>query len=519
MARPATRYQPLAVYGGFVLGWTLLFCVLLLLVLIGQYRERQSVFRAYVEDAFRDLDSELQATEAVLEGMSAFLRVVGDEPTAQTLRYAERVLSRYPFIHRIQVVRRVARADVPAFVASMRRHGYPDYRVRAYDFSRRSWTHPAERSEYYPIVLVAPAGKGRGVLMGLDLGSVPSFRAVLRKCRETGKAATSGPYELIGGGRGYLQMRSVSAANNAARANVFVATVVLARDLLRFLPAPGSGVVLTLRGGAVGGQGAAATLGRLGHPHAGAWLSRWFPRLFAVRSVRAQDQRLDLVVSERLGWWILPTPLLAAVVIASLLSLAILLAYARTLIRRDLERQRAQERLRYLANFDTLTGLPNRNLFRDRFQQALTRANRRRMPLALLYLDLDRFKQVNDANGHDAGDALLKSVAERLRESVRDEDTLARLSGDEFVILVEGIAERNAAETVGQKLRAAFQRPFDIRGRALRMGASIGIAVYPDDGEDASALLRKADQAMYRDKSSRRGPSAGDPQGEPADAC
>jgi diguanylate cyclase (GGDEF)-like protein/PAS domain S-box-containing protein len=168
-------------------------------------------------------------------------------------------------------------------------------------------------------------------------------------------------------------------------------------------------------------------------------------------------------------------------------------------------RKQAEARIESLATRDVLTGLPNRWLLSDRVGQAILAAARGRSQLALLCIDLDRFKLVNDSLGHAAGDALLRAVAERLGGTLRREDTLARLGGDEFVLLWNGMKSNEDAAALAQRVLAILARPFTVEGRSLNVGVSIGVAVYPSDGRDFLELLRNADAAMYYAKESGRG--------------
>jgi diguanylate cyclase (GGDEF)-like protein/PAS domain S-box-containing protein len=176
-----------------------------------------------------------------------------------------------------------------------------------------------------------------------------------------------------------------------------------------------------------------------------------------------------------------------------------------TYIVRDIsERKAFEERLAHRANHDALTGLPNRSLFRDRLGLALARSRRLGTHAAVLFLDIDHFKVVNDSLGHTAGDRLLVLVAERLAVVVRPEDTLARLGGDEFVVLVEGIAEEGAAVAVGERLQAALAEPFQLAGADVYVTASIGIALARGDEATPESAIRDADAAMYRAKARGR---------------
>jgi len=175
--------------------------------------------------------------------------------------------------------------------------------------------------------------------------------------------------------------------------------------------------------------------------------------------------------------------------------------------RLQLERGLEAERRRYerLASHDALTGLPNRRLFQDRLEQTVARAHRRKAGVALLYLDLDGFKDVNDTLGHDVGDELLAAVAKRLVDHVRAEDTVARLGGDEFGVILSDVAQREDAGLVAAKLGEAIDAPFSLRGRNVLVGVSIGIALYPDDARLSDGLMKAADVAMYRVKQQGKG--------------
>lgn len=169
-------------------------------------------------------------------------------------------------------------------------------------------------------------------------------------------------------------------------------------------------------------------------------------------------------------------------------------------IRYAIERKRSEERLTYLAQYDQLTGLVNRTLFRDRLVQAMARSKRMQQPIGLMLLDLDRFKAVNDTMGHDVGDQLLKGVADRLKECVREVDTVARMGGDEFTIILEGLAQEQDIVLVARRITESLAAPFQIGEQQATIGVSIGITVYPSDDHGTDELLKHADAAMYRAK-------------------
>ncbi len=169
-------------------------------------------------------------------------------------------------------------------------------------------------------------------------------------------------------------------------------------------------------------------------------------------------------------------------------------------LRYAIERKQVEERLAYLAQYDHLTGLANRSLFKDRLSQALARADRSQQLVALMFLDLDNFKVINDTLGHDAGDVLLQAVAERLRQCVRKTDTVARLGGDEFTVILEGLTSTDSPVTVAQKIINCLAPPFHVGGREVFITTSIGVTIYPLDTDNAKDLLKFADRSMYQAK-------------------
>jgi diguanylate cyclase (GGDEF)-like protein/PAS domain S-box-containing protein len=164
------------------------------------------------------------------------------------------------------------------------------------------------------------------------------------------------------------------------------------------------------------------------------------------------------------------------------------------------DRRRAEETIRRLAYHDALTGLPNRTLFDDRLEVALAHARRQGGKLAVMLLDLDRFKDVNDTLGHIVGDELLQAVGARLTTLLRESDTVCRMGGDEFLLLLPGISEAKAAHKVAERILEAIREPFDLNGRGVRVTTSLGIAIYLEDGEDGDTLVENADVAMYHAK-------------------
>ncbi|WP_373018743.1 PAS domain S-box protein [Thiomicrorhabdus sp.] len=173
-------------------------------------------------------------------------------------------------------------------------------------------------------------------------------------------------------------------------------------------------------------------------------------------------------------------------------------------IDRDItERKQAELQIQHMAHYDTLTNLPNRALFLDRLNQELARAKREQLQFALLFIDLDHFKEINDTLGHAMGDLLLQEVSKRLQASVRQMDTVARIGGDEFTVVITDIKTNSGAANVAQKIIDSLTDPFNLNGNERNIGCSIGIALYPEEGENSETLLKRADMAMYCAKKQR----------------
>ena len=169
-------------------------------------------------------------------------------------------------------------------------------------------------------------------------------------------------------------------------------------------------------------------------------------------------------------------------------------------VRRMLQAANAQRRIQHLAYHDALTGLPNRMLFMDRIDQAISRAQREKGQFALLFIDIDHFKVINDSMGHDAGDQLLNLISIRLREILRKSDTVARLGGDEFTVIIEYLQHPDDVIQITKNILSALDLPAEVNGKEVYVGGSIGIAMYPQDGENFGVLLKNADTAMYKAK-------------------
>lgn len=175
------------------------------------------------------------------------------------------------------------------------------------------------------------------------------------------------------------------------------------------------------------------------------------------------------------------------------------------IVARDItERRLFEEKLNYMAYYDSLTGIANRRLFQEKLEQSLKEAKRYQRKLAIMYMDLDKFKYINDTFGHDVGDELLKQFAKRVQSCLRESDTFARLGGDEFTIILNEIHDEQAALQIGERILSKTQEPLHIGEHVIQTSSSIGISIYPTDGSTAGELMKNADNALYEVKASGR---------------
>ena len=228
-------------------------------------------------------------------------------------------------------------------------------------------------------------------------------------------------------------------------------------------------------------------------------LDHWLPELTHQQEFAAMNRTFRFDMSRQMRWSDVDWTLIYILSLFATLLLLLSLRYYRSV---EGARQKREALLYRMANFDNLTGVANRQMLNTLLKQSLSHARRQNHPVALIFIDLNGFKMLNDSYGHQAGDAVLVEVAQRLRDSVRREDTVARLGGDEFVVLLAQPSDELMAATVEAKISACLASPIESQNGPLSVGISLGHAVFPDDADDADRLLHTADLAMYNNKQS-----------------
>jgi diguanylate cyclase (GGDEF)-like protein len=483
-----------------------------LLVTCGLWQDaRQNAERAFLADFdFRIRDSNMRIEQRIkiyeqaLRG-AAGLFAASDSVTRESFHAYVNTLDlaeNYPGIQGVGFSLVVPPRQKNKHVAAVRQEGFPDYAIRP----------EGARDVYSSIVYLEPFSGLNLRAFGYDMYSEPVRRAAMERARDSGSAAVSGKVTLVqeigsNAQAGFLMYLPVY------RKGASIGTLTERRDnLLGWVYAPFR--MNDFMAGISGEQAAYLSIrvydgwhvsddALMYASHPGSAVANTDYKAVASIDIGSHDWTIVTAATPDFeGRMDRDKPLL---VLKSGIGVGLLLTLLTWVFLDDRERAlRAARQAIQLALYDVLTGLPNRKLITDRLQQSLANAGRNRTRVALMFIDLDKFKPVNDNFGHAVGDLLLQEVAMRLRHCVRTSDTVSRLGGDEFVVLLPNIDNRDGVTMVAEKILHALTQPYELVGQRFHISASIGIALYPEDGGDEKTLLKSADRAMYQAKNSGR---------------
>lgn len=497
------KYKPYYLY--VIIIWLLLVLLFGAVIINADISRARREFQADALELYHRLDDKLAINETVLDGFAATVDAMGRIDRDKIRNYTSQILTRYSQIYMFEIAQKVPAQNQRRFEARMRREVSPDFRIREFGYDTdRKWHVPGKRPFYIPITFMSPQLSGSGNVLGLDLTSNDWFVQSMKLSVQRHHIVASRPFKLVEGKQGYLLNRPIHERPDKPMPDGvedrYVMLVILTKSLFAgsLEGMQGYDVSLYYRDDVlVPGD---SVLYRQSRDNSSNFAAFWLPRLSFKRPLNSLTQPFVLDVDKQLGWNILNWPYLIILFIVAIGTFLIVMRYARSYRREQILRAKEASLLFYLANHDSLTGLANRNLLSDRLDHAMKQAVRNASRLAVLFIDLDNFKYVNDKYGHASGDLLLIKVANRLRKCVRNGDTLARRSGDEFVVILENIADRETADQVADKIHEGFRDCFEIGEQQLSITTSIGVAVYPDDASEAQELLELADRRMYSSK-------------------
>ncbi|WP_265946426.1 sensor domain-containing diguanylate cyclase [Dechloromonas sp. A34] len=485
------------------------------LVIAAQLDRRERQFDDEVRHVVGDLKNKLDTNEAVLAGFSAFLQAVDRGDRESAARYAASATAAYPHIYMMEVARKVPLAEEAAFEASLQERWRTDFRLK--NFADMTGRQPAPGTpatpaeETWPILFMHPSLAETQAIYGLRLETVDYLASSLALAQRSGIPTSSPVFNLYEGGRAYILLQQVirPSGTPSSEPNFFGSTmtamlVIKAQALFPRFDAEAD--QSSMRFTAFIASPAKPESLLFEQPGLTASkLDQWFLPGFSRKiELASASQPMTMRFERQLLWIELLNPemLTMLVLLGGALCLVpwLTIRHYRALDRAALEHERAA----YLATHDLLTDLPNRFLFIDRFEKTFQHGQRNGLPFALLLIDLDHFKEVNDRFGHEIGDQVLVASGRRLVGGLRAGDTVARQGGDEFVALLGNIPDSTAATGVAEKLLVALAEPIATDAGPITISCSIGIALCPTHGESLHDLLKRADQAMYGAKEQGR---------------
>lgn len=505
-------HNPRRIFQIVVVIWLMLFAAVISQILVFDIQRAEASFNDHANRHFQQANERVHINETVLEGFAAMISAANDLDRTRTRIYAQQMLKQYPYIFKFEIVEKVSDDKLESFSEYYRKNLYPDFKVKAFSHeSDRQWQVVENVPYHLLVVFLEPTTPQSREVLGLDIGSSEFLVRSFHKSEQQARMLSTDPFTLVQGHLAYLLHKPVSESGNGGVSSFsksgaqgrFAELVIRADTLLDRAGHVLPGMREVLYNPLFASTDPGGHLHLHEAPEAG-WLeSRLFPHLSMNRTLDSESQPFVLLIEQQLGWSIVSWGKLGLTLLIAFATFVVMVAYARLFYRNEMERAETTVRLSHLANHDVLTGLANRNLLTDRLSHAIAQTSRQKGQLAVLFLDLEGFKEVNDAHGHDAGDGVLRRVAERLRACVREGDTIARLGGDEFVVVLENIGDQKDVNHVVEKIKNGFEQHFSVDSHSIKLGISVGVALYPQDGANVEALIRHADSTMYQDKRSR----------------
>ena len=504
-------HNPRKIYRIVVVIWLILFVSLISQIIAFDIQRAEAIFNDHANAHFQQANDRVHINESILEGFAAMVSTSNSHDRTRIRSYAQKMLKQYPHIFMFEIVEKVSDDKLKSFTEYYRRTIYPDFEVKGFSYeSDRQWQVVKKVAYHLPIVFMEPFPPESKKVLGLDISSNDFFMRSLQKSEQQGRAVSTDPFRLVEGDLAYVLHRPIpesgdgkdSSFGKSGAEGGFAVLVIRADTLLDRASHVLPGMRELLYHPSFASSDPDGHLYLREEAEAG-WLeSRVFPRLNMSKSLDSESQPFVLLFEQQLGWSIISWGKIGLTLLIAIITFAVMVIYARFYFRNEMERTERTVQLFHLANHDALTGLANRNLLTDRLSHAIAQTARQEGKLAVLFLDLEGFKEVNDTYGHDAGDGVLRRAAERLRACVRAGDTIARLGGDEFVLVLENIADGGDVDHVIEKIKTGFEQPFDVDSHSIKLGISVGTAIYPRDGADMEALISSADASMYEDKRS-----------------
>ncbi len=454
----------------------------------------------------------LKVYEVSIESFASMLAAKPNNDFEDARNFARHLRNHYPDIFMFEIAIRISHSERGDLEKYMQKLGYKDFVMHSFSYGSDRKNYPLPVKEfYYPIVFIEPELEHSKGVLGLDLSEGNSVLSKgLEKSFNLNTNVASRPFFLMEGIYGYVLYREVNVNDEyyrdsfTSRHDLYALLVVNAAKLIPdWVPSvKGVAVSITKSGSGTAVNGNYEVIKYVDASFTeDDVLERWLLPEFSQTAVfESKSQPLTLVTQYKVQWSDINLTNIIAYIIVAIISFPIAFWLSLRLYRNKIKSVYEHERNSYLANYDPLTNLPNKNLASELFNQFSRTTKRNNTKLIILYIDLDKFKQINDSYGHHIGDILIKKAAKRLKETLRDSDMLARLHGDEFVIFLNETDDLSNVDTVIEHTKAAFKEPFVIDNYSITISLSIGVSIFPDDAKTFDDLLGASDRNMYADK-------------------
>ena len=474
---------------------------LILAFQIELYQLEQS-FNHKVNEATYEIETKVNAFEVALEGFANFLAVSENINDKEIRAYTQGVMKIFPELYMFEIASYVSGSQRRSFESMMHYKGYPEFRIHAFDYddSRQIIAVP-DHDYYYPIRFIEPDKPTNRNVLGLDLARTSDVLiATMMQSINAPRPKASRPFKFLEGGKGYVLYRPIIQTDSEVELQPrisnpdFAMLVIRGNDLLPGWLKVNADYRVTLSKTTVDAEEVTETLIDPVRTDNQSFVLQTYSRTVQIDN-ESQPFRLTIEKDINLysfNWINIFGVLLIGIVFSSYTGFGLNLSH-----RRKIQAEKERERLYNQANYDVLTKLPNINLLMDRADRAILMAKRSGSSVAICYLDIDRFKGINDRWGHQAGDDLLSQLADRLQRVLRAEDTVARIHGDEFVVLLPKITNNKVLGQVQNKIMSVFDQPFTVANNSILVKGSFGTASFPKDGTTLEQLLNTSDRQMY----------------------
>lgn len=507
LARRRTRLQ--------LFTW-FLFGILAIGLIVGQaiWEHKRHFVHANVQLASHVNDRALIA-ETALEGFAAFTMSFKTFSHNAAAEYASSLIDRYPFLYMFEVAVRTPHSERELLEQRLAEI-YPDFRIRHFDYdNQRRWADAPAAEHYYPIIFQWPEFTDERKIVGLDLYSSEVLIDAMQRSIRLGMPVASKPFFLAENVNGYVIHRAfhedLPMTTGALTAERYALLALRSEAMFGETPKlhPEFSVSLSYPQDTLSSPAASGTLISSAPKSTSAFERLLLPEFAQTHSLASAvpSQPFLLKTHSQMTWADLDLPLIAGVLAITFFGPWLSKRFAVAYFETKLAGMDREGLLYQMANFDSLTGVANRHRLMEQIELALLRANRDHSRFCLLFIDINKFKSINDEFGHAAGDTVLVAFSHRLDDLLRADEMLGRLGGDEFIVLINENTAHDV-EALNKRIKHETTKHISYKGQNIPITISIGSACYPDDGRNISSLMEVADKRMYQEKLNSRGAAA-----------